>query len=241
MIENTAYIGLSRQLVLRRQMDVIANNLANMNTTAYKSQDMLFAEHLVEQSGKSDKLSFVNDVSMFRKTQQGPLLQTGNQLDLAIEGKGYLVVDGANGPRYTRNGQLSVNNDGVLTTRTGEPVLDIDSQTIIVDPSDRRFLVNRKGLISNSQGPLAQLKVVEFNNEQNMKAQGNSLYITNEEPIPSEQARIQQGMLEQSNVTPISEMTGMMKLLRSYQSMGRLMNENDEMRKRGIRAIGSVT
>ena len=84
MLENTAYIGLSRQLALQRQMDMVANNIANMNTTGFKSQKMMFAEYLLKQD-TSGEISLVQDLAVLRKTSAGTMQTTANSLDLAIK------------------------------------------------------------------------------------------------------------------------------------------------------------
>ncbi len=109
-METTTLIALSRQGGLRRQLDVVANNIANMNTTGFKGERMMFVEHLVksQESGKllGTKLSFARDIATMLDVSEGPMETTGNPLDLAITGEGYFVIQTENGERYTRNGRF---------------------------------------------------------------------------------------------------------------------------------------
>src|ERR1700748_1084435 len=121
-MENTLLIGLSRQTVLERQLDVVANNIANVNTAGFKSDQSLFEEYL--RSGAhgdnfkpSDRrVSYVQDRGTYRDFAQGPAEQTKNPLDVAITGNGFLVVQTAAGERYTRDGGLQMNSQGQLVT-----------------------------------------------------------------------------------------------------------------------------
>ena len=115
MIENTTYIVLSRQDAMRRQLDIIANNIANANTTAFKSEQLLFQEFLVDGEN-GNKISFVTDIGTARDLSEGEFMRTQNPLDIAIRGSGYLIVDAPEGPRYTRNGALRVDAEGFLVS-----------------------------------------------------------------------------------------------------------------------------
>ena len=114
-MENTAHIALSRQMVIRREMQVIANNLANMNTNAYKGESSVFVEHL-RKTATGDQISMAQDVAMVRNLEQGVLTHTSNDLDVSIDGEGYFAVETEMGKRYTRNGAFMLNGDGELVT-----------------------------------------------------------------------------------------------------------------------------
>ena len=110
--------ALSRQTTLRRQMDIVANNnIANMNTSGYKGERMMFVEHLVKSRGGErilgDKVSYVRDIATMRDLSNGPLEQTGN-LGVALEEEGYFVVQTDTGNNYTRNGRFKLDEGGQL-------------------------------------------------------------------------------------------------------------------------------
>src|SRR6201986_1232770 len=128
-MENALLIGLSRQTTLERQLGVIANNIANVNTTGYKSDQSLFEEFLTSGAhadnfvGNDRKVSYVQDRGTYRDLSQGPLQQTGNPLDIAVDGDAFLAVQTAGGERYTRDGNLQINGQGQLTRVGGDAVL----------------------------------------------------------------------------------------------------------------------
>ena len=117
-MENMLLIGLSRQMTLERQLDVVANNVANVNTTGYKADKSLFQEFLMPGAhqdtflGKDRRVSYVTDRATWRDYSQGAAEPTKNPLDVAIDGKGFLVVQTPGGERYTRDGNLQINAQG---------------------------------------------------------------------------------------------------------------------------------
>ena len=154
-MENPIYIALSRQDTLRRQMDVVANNLANMTTPAYKNQRMMFLEYLAKPATvgglSGDKVSMVQDYGMRRNTAPGAITATNNPLDIALHGNGYMVVETRDGQRYTRSGHLQLDLDRQIVDASGLPVLDEQDRPMTVpqnagpSPSRRtaRFPPNR--------------------------------------------------------------------------------------------------
>src|SRR6516225_7268231 len=128
-MENALLVGLSRQMTLERQLDVISNNIANVNTNGYKSDQSLFEEFLRtgahEDNFKRDdrRVSYVQDRGTYRDFSQGSMQETDNPLDVAIDGSGLLVVQAPGGERYTREGNLQINITGQLVTHDGYPVL----------------------------------------------------------------------------------------------------------------------
>lgn len=235
-METPWLIGLSRQVALRREMDVVANNIANMNTPGYKAERMHFAEYLVRPQ-RNVPLSFVEDKGMIRDLTEGPLSKTGNPFDLAVSGDGYFIVGTDNGERYTRSGRFQLDADGQVTNHLGQPVLSAAGQPIVIPPGTRDVSITPDGTVSADTEVVGTVGVVRFENVRDMKREANNLYATEEAPQPDEDSRILQGMLEESNVNSVMEMTTMIGVHRAYaanQSM--LQDEHDRMR-RAIRTI----
>lgn len=237
-MENTGYIALSRQMTLRRQMDVIANNMANINTPAYKGQSMLFVEYL-ETSKSGEKMSFVQDVALVRNLNEGQMTTTENPLDLAISGNAYFEIDTPVGPRYTRNGVFQLNAEGELVTASGERVLGEGGNPILLPPNARDVTVTRDGTISTDQGPAGRLRLVSFENEQALVKLADGLYdAEGQDTLPAEDAEVLQGMVEGSNVQGILELTKMIETARQYASAGRMVNDEHERQRRAIQSLG---
>lgn len=238
-IENAILIGLSRQMALRHQMDMVANNIANMNTTAYKSEELLFREYLVE-SEQGDQMSYVESYGTLRNTSEGAMKPTENPLDLAISGPGYFVVEAEEGPEYTRNGHFTLNENGELTTMNGEPVLDVDNKIIEFANPSTEITISKDGSVTGADGENFRLAVVTFDSEQALERDQNGLYKTDQPPIPVEAPAVLQGMLEASNVQPIIQMTNMIEVQRAYEQMQRAMNTEHDLQRDAIGRLGAV-
>ena len=238
-MENTTLVSLSHQAALRRKMDVVANNFANMNTTGYKSERMMFVEHLVpsrdENGSRGESLAFVRDIATARDFSQGRERETGNPLDLAIEGEGFFVVESPSGERYTRNGRFRVDEGGQLTNEHGMPVLTSSGGPIFFSPADNDINVSRDGVVSSENGEIGRLRIVRFENPHHLQVVSGGLMSSPERPEDVESVNVMQGMLEGSNVEPIIEMTRMMRVQRAYDSARKLIDKEDERIKKMVR------
>ncbi len=152
-MENTLLVGLSRQAALRRELDVIANNLANLNTTGFKAEGVAFNEFLMPAasdssfSGPDRRVSFVVDRATWHDHRAGAVERTGNPLDVAIDGNAFLVVQGPTGERYTRNGALQINANGELVDGNGRQALG-EGGPIVFQRQDRDISIARDGTVS---------------------------------------------------------------------------------------------
>ncbi len=238
-MENTGYIALSRQSVLRRKMDVIANNLANMTTPAFKGEDMMFVEHL-RKTGENDRVSLVQDIALLRNISEGPMTKTENPLDLAISGPGYFVVETVDGERYTRNGTFQLDAQGQIVTTQGDPLLAADGNPITIPVNETEISVARDGSVSAGETLISRIQIVSFENEQALEKQSNSLLAPgDQEPQPAEEGEVIQGMIEGSNVQGIVEVTRMINTIRSYTATSKLVDQEHERQRRAIQVLVS--
>ncbi len=236
-MENSLIAALSRQSVLGRQMNAISNNLANLNTTGFKSESMVFQER-IESTGKNQTLSLVQDVTYFRDISDGPLTSTSNPLDLAIRGEGYFAVETDEGLRYTRHGVFQLDDRGRLVTTQGNPVLGAGGAPISVPPNATNIVVASDGTISADALEIGRIEIFTFENQAALSKIGSNLYdAKGQEPVVTRDADIAQGMIEGSNVNGIAEMTRMIKTVRSYQAASKLV---DMEHKRILEAINTL-
>ncbi|MCC7015682.1 MAG: flagellar basal-body rod protein FlgF [Rhodospirillales bacterium] len=242
-METTSLISLSRQTGLRRQMEVVANNLANMNTVGFKGENMMFVDHFVRSRGGEkpfpQKLHFVRDIATFRNAIEGEITQTNNALDVAITGPGYFVVQTPDGERYTRNGRFQLDQSGQLVTQEGFAVLT-QGGPIVLGPRDASVDIARDGTVASETGQLGKLRVVTFDNEAALRQVGNTLFRTDETPRAAEKPTVIQGALEASNVQPIVEITRMIDVQRTYESLARFIDREDERIRTLVREIGQL-
>ncbi len=253
-MQNALYVGLSKQVALHREMDVIANNLANMDTNAFKSEGVTFEEYLSSKaqiahpSSSDRRVSFVRESGSTVDLTEGSLQQTGGALDLAIRGEGYFAVDTPNGERYTRNGALTLNDKGELVNMQGYRVRG-QNGPIQFDQSDSNITFAREGTITAINGiqnqviERAKLRVVRFDRPDSLVREGNGLYAASgQTPQPvKETSSLVQGSLEKSNVRPIVEMTRMIDVMRSYSSVTQMMTKADDLRKTAIDKLADTT
>lgn len=245
-MDTTLYVTLSHQMAMRRYMDLIANNVANMNTTAYRREKVMFQEYLSQMSGTENptasEVAYVQDYGVRRDFTQGPLITTSNPLDVAISGEGFFAVEREELGRidYTRNGHMRISDDGFLASETGGKVLNIDDQPIPIGALDTNIVIAADGTVSSNRAVLGRIKVVRFEDQQALEKVGEGYYRTEADPLPAQNYTLQRGMLETSNVNPILEMTDMINVMRSYQSVSRLTERYQELRTTGIEQLGRV-
>jgi flagellar basal-body rod protein FlgF len=254
-MQNALYVGLSKQMTLHREMDVIANNLANMDTNGYKAEGLRFEEFLsskakIARSSPLDRgVSFVRESGSTADFSEGALQQTGGSLDLAIRGEGFFVVDTPQGERYTRNGSFTLNDKGELVTMQGHRVRG-QNGPIQFDQSDTNITFAREGTITAINGnqnqviERAKLRMVRFENMDALVRQGNGFYSAapgQTAQAVKETTSITQGSIEKSNVKPIAEMSRMLEVMRAYQSVSTMMTKTDDLRKTAIEKLAEVS
>jgi flagellar basal-body rod protein FlgF len=240
-MDTTSYVAVSRQIALQRAMTSVANNIANANSTGFRAEHALFEPYLAA-AGEPKKVAFVQDVGLYRDPSPGTVDTTGNPLDLAIVGPGYLTFQTPQGERYARAGHLAIDADGQLVDARGNPLLDDRGSPVVVPQGERQITVAEDGTITGSQGggPIARLQLVTFGGEQDLTREGDGLYRASAVPRPIATGRIVQGALERSNVSPVQEMTTMMMILRAFQGTEQLIEAQDELDRRAIDRLVAV-
>jgi flagellar basal-body rod protein FlgF len=252
-MENTLLVGLSRQMVLERQMDVVANNVANVNTSGYKADKSLFQEYLKSGAhednfvGRDRAVSYVQDSGTFKDFSQGPTEQTKNPLDVAIDGGGFLVVQTPAGERYTRDGGMQINNQGQLVTAAGNPVLGT-SGPIVFQPTDHDVSIAADGNVTVLEGinridsVRGKLRLVSFAQAQTLLKEGSNLYSAGigSAAQPDTASRVHQGFIEKSNVNSVSEMSRMIEVTRTYTQISNLLQQQSDLHKSAIEKLADV-
>jgi flagellar basal-body rod protein FlgF len=245
-VENAAYIGLSRQMTLRREIDIVANNVANADTTGFKVEQLMLGAE-IGQRARNDAIrpgaSFVLDNGVGRDFGQGAMKQTGRTLDFAIEGDGafFAVQDGANGQAYTRDGAFTMDPEGRLTTKQGQAVLGGGAE-IVLDPELGQPTVGADGTITQDGEITGRLSVVRFDTLAVLEKGGDGLYRngSNVQPAEANDAKILQGSLEASNVNPLIEITNLVEISRAYESVTRMIENTNDLSRRAVERLGKA-
>ncbi|QPF82827.1 flagellar basal-body rod protein FlgF [Bradyrhizobium genosp. L] len=252
-MQNTLLVGLSKQMVLERQIDVVANNIANMNTNGYKADRSLFQEYLASNAHEDNfvsadrRVSFVQDRATYRDLSQGPTEETKNPLDVAIDGAGYLVVQTPAGERYTRDGNLQINNRGQLVTSDGYQVLG-DSGPIVFQQTDHDINIAADGYVSVLEGTATldsvrgKLRLVSFAQAQRLLKEGSNLYSQGEgnAPVADTKSSLRQGFIEKSNVNSVTEMSRLIEINRTYTQIATILQQQSDLHKSAIEKLADV-
>jgi flagellar basal-body rod protein FlgF len=254
-MQNALLIGLSRQISLGRELEVVANNIANLGTTGYKGDGSVFQEFLMPNAsaqgfqGNDRRLSYVQDRATWHNFAPGPLKETGNPLDMAIDGDAFFVVQTARGERYTRNGAFQLNAAGELVTSTGDRVLG-DGGPITFQPTDSNVAVNpdgsitvREGGLSTSDSARGKLRLVRFENVAQLQKDGTSLFTAPNGVTPEAapaSVKVIRGAIEQSNVQPVIEMARMVEITRVYTQIAGMLQAASDMRRNAVDRLSEV-
>lgn len=250
---DTTFTLLSALKGQQKQMDSVANNLANVNTPGFKKDEVIFREYYNEMIGQDleseeerfahneyispynrGSSSFVKPDHVSPAMHQGDYKSTESPFDLALHSDGFFTVDTAYGTRYTRNGQFSKSADGFLITNSGEKVQGLKG-AIKVD--GEVFSVGTDGKVMVDGKEVDTLKVVRFNESNRLRKVGNSMWVPSsihQTPQKPATINIQQGALESSNVETVSEMVEMISVNRAYEAAQKAIRSNDELEEQII-------
>jgi flagellar basal-body rod protein FlgF len=238
-MESALLLSLSRQMAIKDQMESIANNVANLSTPSYKGERALFHEYLDGARGPK-QITYPQLKGLFRETMEGPMAATGNSLDVALRGKGYMVVDTPEGTRFTRDGHLSINSKSQIVTQQGHPVLGVNNRPMTVPPDTKNITIAENGSVSAGEVKVGQFKLVAFENEQNLVRTGDGLYKTDAPQRRATDVEVVQGNLEGSNIQPVLEITRMIDAARMYESAQKVINSEDDRMRKAIERLSKV-
>lgn len=239
-METSGYIALTRQSGLLKEIQTVANNIANISTTGFRREGVVFAETLRELDAEGGGIAMANAKVWFTDANTGGMSPTGGDFDLAIDGAGYFMVETPLGERLTRAGNFATNSDGDLVTLSGYRVLDSGGAPIFIPPDSGRVGISNDGTISANGKLLAQVGVFDVENPAMMTREDGVLFISDQEALSSENPNVKQGFLETSNVDPITEMARMIEVQRAYEIGQNLLDKEDERIRNSIRTLGKI-
>jgi flagellar basal-body rod protein FlgF len=257
------YIAASAGLKQAKKLEVISQNLANVNTTGYRRDRLVFKEFMPPfapdpglDTGKNvllppdrgnSNVSYVGISDYYTDQTAGALKQTGGSLDLALGGPGYFSIETQDGTRYTRNGNFRLNTKNQLVNQKGDLVLDTQQNPIIIDVPGADISIDASGNISAGTGLtntiIGKIKVVKFENPKTLEKVGDGLFKQinlNAQEIPTTDTIVSQGFLENSNVSTVEEMTDMLATLRLFETYQKMIQTIDSMDDQSVNDIGRV-
>jgi len=244
-MDNALFVGLSRQMVLRHEMDIVANNIANADTAGFKLESLMSKTDPKRPANTAPgprPVKFVLDDGVARDFGQGTLRSTGGALDLAIEGQGFFTITTPDGERYTRDGRFTMDPSGKIITESGATVAGDGGGEVVIDPEKGPVTISADGVVSQGSERVGKIGVVTFDSLAALEKTGDNLFrnTSNLQPQPATAAVVRQGMLESSNVRPIVEITRMIEVTRSYERITKMLDSTAELSRRSIERLGRM-
>jgi flagellar basal-body rod protein FlgF len=238
------YIAASGAVLKQAQLEIISQNIANANTAGYKKDSLSFKDYLFQKEASTEPDGRVMSDYGTSKTDltSGNAVKTGNVLDIAIEGSGFIALEG---DRYTRRGDLKKNSAGFLTTYDGIKVLGSGGPISIPDDSVE-INIDLEGKVSVLQAggtlptEIDTIKVVDFSPDAMLTKSGNGLFTSNTAPGAPATAAVKQGYLETSNVDVVKEMVGMIEAMREFESYQKAIRVFDEATSKVTNELGRL-
>lgn len=230
-------------------LDMLANNVANSGTAGFKSDrefyNLYVSQDAIDGSGdglRPDPATLPVIEKRWTDFGQGTLLSTGNALDLAISGKGFFAVDGANGPLYTRNGNFRLSAKGQMMTQDGQPVRVVrpDGKPLLLDPT-AAVDIDVKGDIHQNAQVVGKLSIVEFADDAQTEKLGNAYFkVADPNPKLASAAEVHQGSLESANVPVAESAVRLVSVMRQFEMLQRAISLGADMDKRSIEEVARI-
>lgn len=238
-MENSIYSTLTRQSGLLREMQTVANNIANLSTTGFRAEGVVFAEHVRTLGAGEESLSMASANGRRIALEQGGTINTGSEFDFAIEGNGFFMIETSAGNRLTRAGHFTPNENGELVTPDGLRVLDDGGAPVII-PSDANLVtLAGDGTLSADGTPVAVIGVWQPLDTSQLRHQGGVVFEATGGVALAENTVLMQGFLEESNVNPVSEIARMIQVQRAYELGQGFLDKEDERVRGFIRTVGA--
>ncbi len=233
------YVALTRQSGLAKELQSVANNIANLSTTGYRREGVVFAEMVEALPVEGGSVAMTAARGRYFDELQGSLDETGGTLDLAIEGEGYFTVMTPAGERLTRAGAFTRDANGTIVNMDGHPLLDEGGGEIAVPFEAKAINVSADGTVSADGEPLARIGLVTVEDQSKLFREAGVLFRADAAPVPVEEGKVVQGFLEQSNVNPVGELARMVEVQRAYEYGQKLMDQEDDRIRLVVRTLGS--
>lgn len=232
-------VVVSAQIAMQQRMETVAHNVANINTAGFRAEGIKFETVLSSQTGGSLDLASTGETYITRRS--GPIAQTGNPLDVAIDGEGWFAFQTPEGRVYSRDGRFHLDDAGQLLTVNDYAVLDPGGAPIVVDPAGGPLTISEGGLISQDGGEIGGVGVFLIPEDAALRRYDNAAVVTDADVGPvvdSTASAVRQGYVEGSNVNPVLEITRMIDVSRAYDSAVAAMDNSDDVVKSTIQALG---
>jgi len=239
-MQNGLYVALSAQVALERRLETIAHNVANMNTVGFRATGVTFANELAKAG--DNRLDYVSPGDDFISRRAGGLVKTDNPLDFAVQGEGWFGISTANGIAYTRDGRASIDETGTLRTLTGAPLLDAGGAAIILDGAAGAPTVSADGMITQNGRQVGAIGLFQIPADARL-TRAESSGVTPDQPaepmLDFTRNGVIQGAVEGANVDPVLEMTKLISVTRTFDSVAAEMTQTETSLQDAIKTLGA--
>lgn len=237
-MDSIGYVTLARQSGLKREMQVVAHNIANISTTGFRREGVVFAEHVADLGREEEELSMAHAHARSIDMTQGGLVRTGGSFDFAIQGEGFFLLDTPRGERLTRAGSFTPNAAGELVSPEGHRLLGAGGAAVLVPPQARDVVLAQDGTLSADGEPVAQIGLVRPTAPETLVREAGTLFATEAETEPVADAVLVQGYVEESNVSPVLELARMIEVQRAYELGQTFLGREDERMRTVLQTLG---
>jgi len=237
-LDNAGYTALTRQSGLLQEMQTVANNIANLATTGFRKEGLIFSEHVHALENGDPSLSMATANARATDRIQGPLSQTGGSFDFAIEGVGFFQIETPDGNQITRAGAFTPSADGELVTNDGYRLLDVGGAPIFIPPDGGKINVSADGTLSVDGFALSQIGLFEPADMHGLSRRDGVRFAVTGDLNPVEDGVILQGYLENSNVNAVGEIARMIEVQRAYELGQQILDKEDERIRGVLQALG---
>jgi flagellar basal-body rod protein FlgF len=241
-MQSALYVSLSAQVALENRLTTIAGNVANLGTTGFRADGVKFDTFLSRAA--SDPVAFASAGKTYISREKGALKQTGNDLDVAVDGEGWLAVETSSGIAYTRDGRMRIAADGMLQSAAGNAVLDPGGAAIIVDPNAGRISISRDGMISQNGRQVGALGLFSIAENATLSRRDNSGVVPDRPAAPVVDfvgQGVAQGYVEESNVNPVEEMVHLIEVQRTFEQVSASIDKSEQSLQDAIQKLGQVS
>ena len=235
-MEASGYVTLTRQSGLLREMQVVANNIANSATTGFRREGVIFSE-FVRSAGEAPSLSMARGETRQVDLTEGGLVQTGGAFDFAIRGEGFFLIATPEGERLTRTGAFTPGPDGSVQTADGYRLLDAGGAAVVLPAGAAKVALGADGTLSANGQPVARIGLWLPEDPLTLRHVAGTMFAA-ESLVPAESAVLAQGALEESNVDPVTEVARMIEVQRAYELGQGFLDREDERMRGMIRMMG---
>jgi len=242
------YLAAAGALVQQLRLEVLANNVANISTIGYKGDRSIFQiPEETEPQTFETSIEGIQSLSPYAPPfftvidfSQGAIRQTGNPLDVAINGSGFFSIQTPDGVQYTRQGNFTLNNEGVLTSSDGYPVLGEGGEITLEEGTVE---IDMQGSVLVDGDEVGRLQITDFSNPETLRKAGDGRFVGSDGSIAGERpedATLSQGYIETANVNPVRAMTEMIETSRAFEAYQKVIQSADEATSKSINDVGKT-